>query len=126
KEYNKIPELLEADQSNGRPHIHKIFEMYQARCYKSGAMDFDDLLLNTYRLFKEHPDALYRYQHKFKYIMVDEYQDTNLCQYMIVKSLASMYENICVVGDDSQSIYSFRGASIQNILNFEKDYPDLK
>jgi DNA helicase-2/ATP-dependent DNA helicase PcrA len=104
----------------------QIFALYQSRCYKAGAMDFDDLLLNTYRLFKEHPEALYRYQHKFKYIMVDEYQDTNLCQYMIVKSLANMYENICVVGDDSQSIYSFRGANIQNILNFEKDYPDLK
>lgn len=126
KEYINIPELLEADNSTGRPMTSKIFAMYQARCYKAGAMDFDDLLVNTYRLFKEHPDVLYRYQHKFKYIMVDEYQDTNLCQYMIVKSLASMYENICVVGDDSQSIYSFRGANIQNILNFEKDYPDLK
>ncbi len=126
KEYIKIPDLMEADASTGRPLISKIFEIYQARCYKAGAMDFDDLLLNTHRLFKEHADVLYKYQHKFKYIMVDEYQDTNLCQYMIVKSLANMYENICVVGDDSQSIYSFRGANIQNILNFEKDYPDLK
>ncbi|HEY1045484.1 MAG TPA: UvrD-helicase domain-containing protein [Bacteroidia bacterium] len=126
KEYIKLPELLEADSSTGRPMTSKIFALYQSRCYKAGAMDFDDLLLNTYRLFKEHPDVLYRYQHKFKYIMVDEYQDTNLCQYMIVKSLAAMYENLCVVGDDSQSIYSFRGANIQNILNFEKDYPDLK
>lgn len=126
KEYIKIPELLEADNSAGRSKMGQIFALYQSRCYKAGAMDFDDLLLNTYRLFKEHPEALYRYQHKFKYIMVDEYQDTNLCQYMIVKSLANMYENICVVGDDSQSIYSFRGANIQNILNFEKDYPDLK
>lgn len=126
KEYIKIPELLEADASTGRPLISKIFATYASRCYKAGAMDFDDLLLNTHKLFKEHIDVLYKYQHKFKYIMVDEYQDTNLCQYMIVKSLASMYENICVVGDDSQSIYSFRGANIQNILNFEKDYPDLK
>lgn len=126
KEYIKIPELLEADSSTGRPLISKIFATYSSRCYKAGAMDFDDLLLNTHKLFKEHMDVLYKYQHKFKYIMVDEYQDTNLCQYMIVKSLASMYENICVVGDDSQSIYSFRGANIQNILNFEKDYPDLK
>lgn len=126
REYLKIPELIEADASNGRPHLVKIFAAYQSRCFKAGAMDFDDLLLNTYRLFKEKPDVLYKYQHKFKFIMVDEYQDTNLCQYMIVKKLASMYENICVVGDDSQSIYSFRGANIQNILNFEKDYPDLK
>lgn len=125
KEYIKIPDLLEADASTGRPMISKIFDAYQSRCYKAGAMDFDDLLLNTHRLFKEHLDVLNKYQHKFKFIMVDEYQDTNLCQYMIVKSLAAMYENICVVGDDSQSIYSFRGANIQNILNFEKDYPDL-
>ncbi|MEZ4805565.1 MAG: 3'-5' exonuclease [Bacteroidia bacterium] len=124
-EYLKIPELLEADTSTGRPLLSKIFAAYQTRCYKAGAMDFDDLLMNTYKLLKSHPDVLYKYQHKFKYIMVDEYQDTNLCQYMIVKSLASMFENICVVGDDSQSIYSFRGANIQNILNFEKDYPDL-
>ncbi len=126
KEYISIPDLLEADASTGRPMISKIFAAYQSRCFKAGAMDFDDLLLNTHRLFKEHADVLYKYQHKFKFIMVDEYQDTNLCQYMIVKSLANMYENICVVGDDSQSIYSFRGANIQNILNFEKDYPDLK
>lgn len=126
KEYVGIPELIEADTSAGRPLISKIFAAYQMRCYKAGAMDFDDLLVNTYKLFKHNPDVLYKYQHKFRYIMVDEYQDTNLCQYMIVKSLASMYENICVVGDDSQSIYSFRGANIQNILNFEKDYPDLK
>ncbi|MFM6983317.1 MAG: ATP-dependent helicase [Chitinophagaceae bacterium] len=126
KEYISIPDLLEADASSGRPLISKIFAAYQSRCFKAGAMDFDDLLLNTHRLFKEHADVLYKYQHKFKFIMVDEYQDTNLCQYMIVKSLANMYENICVVGDDSQSIYSFRGANIQNILNFEKDYPDLK
>lgn len=123
--YKNIPELLEADNSSGRPMISKLFEAYQARCFKAGAMDFDDLLVNTFKLFNEKSDILYKYQHKFKYIMVDEYQDTNLCQYMIVKKLASMYENICVVGDDSQSIYSFRGANIQNILNFEKDYPDL-
>ncbi len=125
KEYISIPELMEADSSSGRPLMSKIFAAYQLRCFKAGAMDFDDLLVNTYHLFKKNADVLYKYQHKFKYIMVDEYQDTNLCQYMIVKSLASVYENICVVGDDSQSIYSFRGASIQNILNFEKDYPDL-
>jgi DNA helicase II / ATP-dependent DNA helicase PcrA len=125
KDYKSIPELIEADASQGRPQIGQIFEAYQLRCFKAGAMDFDDLLLNTFRLFKGHPDVLFKYQHKFKYIMVDEYQDTNLCQYMIVKKLAASHENLCVVGDDSQSIYSFRGASIQNILNFEKDYPDL-
>ncbi|MDP2175871.1 MAG: 3'-5' exonuclease [Bacteroidota bacterium] len=125
KDYKSIPELIEADASQGRPQIGQIFEAYQLRCFKAGAMDFDDLLLNTFRLFKGHPNILFKYQHKFKYIMVDEYQDTNLCQYMIVKKLAASHENLCVVGDDSQSIYSFRGASIQNILNFEKDYPDL-
>jgi DNA helicase II / ATP-dependent DNA helicase PcrA len=125
KEYKSIPELIEVDRNNGRPQISNIFENYQLRCFKAGAMDFDDLLLNTFRLFKDHPNILFKYQHKFKYIMVDEYQDTNLCQYMIVKKLAASHENLCVVGDDSQSIYSFRGASIQNILNFEKDYPDL-
>jgi DNA helicase-2/ATP-dependent DNA helicase PcrA len=125
KEYITIPELMEADASAGRPLIARIFAMYQQKCYKAGAMDFDDLLVNTFRLFKEHADVLYKYQHKFKYIMVDEYQDTNLCQYMIIKKLAAMNRNICVVGDDSQSIYSFRGANIQNILNFEKDYPEL-
>ena len=125
KEYITIPELMEADASAGRPLISRIFALYQQKCYKAGAMDFDDLLVNTFRLFKEHADVLYKYQHKFKYIMVDEYQDTNLCQYMIIKKLAAMNRNICVVGDDSQSIYSFRGANIQNILNFEKDYPEL-
>ncbi len=125
KEYITIPELMEADASSGRPLISKIFAMYQLKCFKAGAMDFDDLLVNTFKLFKEHVDVLYKYQHKFKYIMVDEYQDTNLCQYMIIKKLAAMNQNICVVGDDSQSIYSFRGANIQNILNFEKDYPEL-
>ncbi|MES2616331.1 MAG: UvrD-helicase domain-containing protein [Bacteroidota bacterium] len=125
KEYVTIPELMEADASAGRPLISKIFMLYQQKCFKAGAMDFDDLLMNTYRLFRDHADVLYKYQHKFRYVMVDEYQDTNLCQYMIVKKLAAMHRNICVVGDDSQSIYSFRGANIQNILNFEKDYPEL-
>lgn len=125
KDYASIPELMEADASAGRPLIAKIFLLYQQKCFKAGAMDFDDLLMNTYRLFRDHADVLYKYQHKFRYVMVDEYQDTNLCQYMIVKKLAAMHRNICVVGDDSQSIYSFRGANIQNILNFEKDYPEL-
>src|SRR3546814_13123301 len=89
-------------------------------------MEFDDLLFKTKILFRDHPVALHKYQHKFRYIMVDEYQDTNFSQYLIVKRLAAVHQNICVVGDDAQSIYAFRGANIQNILNFEKDYPDLK
>ena len=89
-------------------------------------MDFDDLLFKTNVLLRQFPEVLYKYQQKFKYILVDEYQDTNFSQYLIVKKLAAMFQNICVVGDDAQSIYAFRGANIQNILNFEKDYPDLK
>lgn len=126
EKYAKSSDLTMADDQAGRNYFHYIYQKYQDRCKKAGAMDFDDLLLNTYRLFHNHPDVLYKYQHKFKYIMVDEYQDTNHCQYMIVKKLAAVNENICVVGDDAQSIYSFRGANIQNILNVERDYPDLK
>lgn len=125
KDYVTYPELTEQDAMAGRPKMSEIFKVYSERCFKADAMDFDDLLLNTYKLLRSHADVLHKYQHKFKYIMVDEYQDTNLCQYMIVKRLAAMHQNICVVGDDSQSIYSFRGANIKNILNFEKDYPDL-
>jgi DNA helicase II / ATP-dependent DNA helicase PcrA len=123
-EYVKIPELLAADESNGRPKLVDIFAEYSKRCYKSGVMDFDDLLLNTFRLLKENPDVLNKYQHKFKYVLVDEYQDTNHCQYMIIKKLVAVSRNICVVGDDSQSIYSFRGANIKNILHFTTDYPE--
>src|SRR5690606_34485480 len=93
---------------------------------KAGAMDFDDLLFYTNVLLRDFPDVLQHYQYKFRYILVDEYQDTNFAQYLIVKKLAAVFENICVVGDDAQSIYSFRGANIQNILNFRKDYPDFK
>ncbi len=114
------------DFSTGRGKMSEIYQTYAARCYKAGAMDFDDLLYKTNVLLKEHPEVLYKYQNKFKYLMVDEYQDTNYSQYLIVKKLAANNENICVVGDDAQSIYAFRGANIQNILNFEKDYPDLK
>jgi DNA helicase-2/ATP-dependent DNA helicase PcrA len=88
-------------------------------------MDFDDLLFRTYQLFKQHPEVLAKYQAQFKYVLVDEYQDTNYAQYLIVKMLVTEHRNICVVGDDAQSIYSFRGADIQNILNFQKDYPEL-
>jgi DNA helicase-2/ATP-dependent DNA helicase PcrA len=114
------------DAAAGRPKLAEIYLQYQKRLFKSGAMDFDDLLFKTYELFERFPDVLYKYQIRFHYIMVDEYQDTNFAQYLIVKKLASLRENLCVVGDDAQSIYAFRGADIQNILNFEKDYPDLK
>ncbi|MGB1037976.1 MAG: ATP-dependent helicase, partial [Bacteroidia bacterium] len=124
--YQNQGDLIAYDETTGRGKIHAIYVEYAKRCFKAGAMDFDDLLLNTFKLLNNFPDILNKYQHKFKYIMVDEYQDTNHCQYMIVKKLASVFENICVVGDDAQSIYSFRGATIKNILNFEKDYPDLK
>nr|WP_121274284.1 UvrD-helicase domain-containing protein [Pedobacter schmidteae] len=125
-EYMQSPEIQAEDISNKRPLIGVIYETYTKRCFKAGAMDFDDLLFKTNVLLKTHPDVLNKYQQKFKYLMVDEYQDTNFSQYTIVKKLAAAYQNICVVGDDAQSIYAFRGANIQNILNFERDYPDLK
>ncbi|MFM6976220.1 MAG: ATP-dependent helicase [Sphingobacteriaceae bacterium] len=125
-EYQQSAQIQSEDASGGRPKLGEIYLTYTQRCFKAGAMDFDDLLFKTNVLLKDHPDVLHKYQHRFKYIMVDEYQDTNFSQYLIVKKLAAMHENICVVGDDAQSIYAFRGANIQNILNFEKDYPDLK
>ncbi len=125
-EYVNSSTIQAEDTSNKRPEMGKIYETYAKRCFKAGAMDFDDLLFKTNYLLRKHPDVLLKYQHKFKYIMVDEYQDTNFSQYSIVKSLAAAHENLCVVGDDAQSIYAFRGANIQNILNFERDYPDLK
>lgn len=118
--------ISEEDKMSGKPKMGLIYEIYARRCFNSGAMDFDDLLYQTNVLLRDFPDVLNKYQLKFKYILVDEYQDTNFSQYVIVKQLAAKYENICVVGDDAQSIYAFRGANIQNILNFEKDYPDLK
>ncbi|GHA61207.1 DNA helicase [Pontibacter akesuensis] len=114
------------DEAAMRPKIGKIYELYQNRLFKAGSMDFDDLLFNTNVLFKEHPDALNKYQNMFHYVMVDEYQDTNYSQYLITRKLAAKNQNIVVVGDDAQSIYAFRGADIQNILNFERDYPDLQ
>ncbi len=116
----------EADRQSKRPEIARIYEIYSARCRQSGAMDFDDLLLYTNILFRNHPDILDKYQQKFKYVLVDEYQDTNFSQYLIVKKLSQQHNNICVVGDDAQSIYSFRGAKIENILNFKNDYPNHK
>ncbi len=118
--------IQQEDQRASRPLTGKIYDMYAKRCFKNGAMDFDDLLFKMYVLLKSFPDVLAKYQHKFKYIMIDEYQDTNPAQYEIVKLLGAVHENICVVGDDAQSIYSFRGATIQNILQFEKDYDDVK
>ncbi len=126
KDYSNSPELMQKDKIAKRDAFGNIYQKYNQRCFKSGAMDFDDLLLNTYHLLNEFPDVLHKYQNKFKYILVDEYQDTNHVQYLIIKKLAALNENICVVGDDAQSIYSFRGANIQNILNFKVDYPDFK
>jgi DNA helicase-2/ATP-dependent DNA helicase PcrA len=126
KDYENSPELVQTDTIAKRIAFGNIYQKYNQRCFKSGAMDFDDLLLNTYHLLNEFPDILYKYQNKFQYILVDEYQDTNHVQYLIIKKLAALNENICVVGDDAQSIYSFRGANIQNILNFKVDYPDFK
>jgi len=126
KEYINNPILRADDESAMRPKLGEIYKIYQERCFKAGAMDFDDLLFNTNILFRDHLDVLNKYQNRFKYVMVDEFQDTNLSQYLITRKLAARHQNICVVGDDAQSIYAFRGADIQNILNFEKDYPDLK
>ena len=114
------------DQQSAKPRIGEIYSIYDRRCRKASAMDFDDLLFKTNVLLRDFPDVLYKYQHRFQYILVDEYQDTNFSQYVIVKKLAALNENICVVGDDAQSIYSFRGANIENILNFKKDYPDVQ
>lgn len=126
EDYASMPELASEDKASRRPQTSEIYRLYCDRCFKSGAMDFDDLLLKTYELIKHHPDILYKYQHKFKYVLIDEFQDTNQLQYAIIKKIADVYQNITVVGDDAQSIYAFRGATIDNILNFEKDYPDLK
>jgi DNA helicase-2/ATP-dependent DNA helicase PcrA len=124
--YLRNPELIADDASNLRPEMGNIYRNYSQRCFKAGAMDFDDLLFNTDKLFKEHLEVLNKYQQRIQYMLVDEFQDTNLCQYYIIRKLASVRQNICVVGDDAQSIYGFRGADITNILNFERDYPDLK
>ncbi|MBC7848870.1 MAG: UvrD-helicase domain-containing protein [Chitinophagaceae bacterium] len=118
--------IQQEDQRSNRPMIAKIYEAYVLRCFKNGAMDFDDLLLKFYELLKNVPESLSKYQRKFKYILIDEYQDTNPAQYEIIKLLGAMHENVCVVGDDAQSIYSFRGATIENILQFQKDYDDVK
>lgn len=125
KAYFQNPELVEADAMAKRPRLGEIYQNYVDRCFKAGAMDFDDLLLRTNELLTRFPEVLMKYQDRFRYILVDEYQDTNHSQYLIVKALSDRYQNICVVGDDAQSIYSFRGANISNILNFQKDYDDV-
>ncbi|NBC84416.1 MAG: UvrD-helicase domain-containing protein [Bacteroidetes bacterium] len=122
--YNSNSQIQKRDMESKRPQVGEIYRMYAQRCKKADAMDFDDLLMNTNILFRDFPDALEKYQSLFNYILVDEYQDTNFSQYLIVNKLAANHKNVCVVGDDAQSIYSFRGAKIENILNFRKDYPD--
>ncbi len=126
KAYFNNPELIEADTAARRPRLGDIYKNYVERCFKAGAMDFDDLLLKTNELLTRFPDVLAKYQDRFRYILVDEYQDTNHSQYLIVRALSDRFQNICVVGDDAQSIYAFRGANINNILNFQRDYDDVK
>lgn len=118
--------IQQEDMRSNRPAIARIYDAYAKRCFKNGAMDFDDLLIKMYELLKNFPESLHKFQHKFKYILIDEYQDTNPAQYEIIKLLGAAHENVCVVGDDAQSIYSFRGATIENILQFQKDYDDVK
>ena len=125
-DYTQSAEILQADRMNGKPYISEIFKRYNTRLKNSNAMDFDDLLYFMNVLLRDFPEVLHKYQNRFQYILVDEYQDTNFAQYLIVKKLAAAHHNICVVGDDAQSIYAFRGANIQNILNFKKDYPETK
>ncbi len=125
-EYEANAEIVGEDRMSAKPRLFEIYKTYEKRCFMAGAMDFDDLLFKTNILLRDHPEVLHYYQHKFKYILVDEYQDTNYSQYLIVKKLAAVFTNICVVGDDAQSIYSFRGANIENILNFKNDYPEYK
>ncbi len=125
-EYAADYHIQQEDNRSNRPAISQIYDAYAKRCFKNGAMDFDDLLIKFYELLKFFPDSLHKYQHKFRYIMIDEYQDTNPAQYEIIKLLGAAHENVCVVGDDAQSIYSFRGATIQNILQFQQDYDDVK
>jgi DNA helicase II / ATP-dependent DNA helicase PcrA len=122
QEYLNNSDLMSEDRMSGKPRMGEIFAQYDLRMFKSGAMDFDDLLFKTNVLLRDFPNILFKYQEKFLYILVDEYQDTNFAQYLIVKQLAARHANICVVGDDAQSIYAFRGANIQNILNFQKEY----
>ena len=122
--YRRNPTVLQNDASAKKPRICDIYQLYAQKCKQAGVMDFDDILLNMNILLRDNPEALESIAGRFKYLMVDEYQDTNFSQYLILKKLSQFHKNICVVGDDSQSIYAFRGAKIENILNFKKDYPD--
>ena len=126
EDYDSHPELVESDKRTRRPLIRQIYRTYQTQCKQQGVMDFDDILLNTYRLLAQFPDAFAQIRARFQFILVDEYQDTNYLQYVILRALAQDHQNISVVGDDAQSIYAFRGARIENILNFQKDYPEAK
>ena len=126
EDYANNPEIQETDRKSNKPLIAQLFKLYNDRLHRANAMDFDDILYFTNILLRDNPDVLYKYQNHFKFILVDEYQDTNFAQYLIVKRIAALFENLCVVGDDAQSIYAFRGANIQNILNFKNDYPDYK
>lgn len=126
REYFQSPDLQEQDASARMPKLGEVFNAYNEKCFRAGAMDFDDILLNTYILLRKFPEVLAKYQDRFRYILVDEYQDTNHAQYLIVKALANRFQNICVVGDDAQSIYAFRGANIQNILNYQRDYDKVQ
>ncbi|MGM9734982.1 MAG: ATP-dependent helicase [Candidatus Cryptobacteroides sp.] len=123
--YRRSPAAMERDAASKKPRICDIYDLYSAKCRQSGVMDFDDILLNMNILLRDNPAALESIAGRYDYIMVDEYQDTNFAQYLILKKLSQFHKNICVVGDDSQSIYAFRGAKIENILNFRKDYPQL-
>ncbi|MDR0729248.1 MAG: UvrD-helicase domain-containing protein, partial [Prevotellaceae bacterium] len=125
-EYAANPQTQKIDRACGLPYLYEIYRLYTRKCKQAGAMDFDDLLLNTNVLFRDFPDVLAYYRNLFRYILVDEYQDTNYAQYIIIKRLSQTMRNLCVVGDDAQSIYSFRGARIENILNFRNDYPDYR
>lgn len=126
EEYEQDEMRKAHDAESKIPRFWEVYKFYCIRCFKNNAMDFDDILLNTYKLFSRFPEVLHKYQHKITHILIDEFQDTNPLQYAIIRRLAAVHENICVVGDDAQSIYSFRGASIQNILDFKKDYPDVQ
>jgi DNA helicase-2/ATP-dependent DNA helicase PcrA len=126
REYQNNPVYKADDVSAMKPELGRIYQLYVERCFKASAMDFDDLLFNTYILFRDHVDVLNKYQQFFHYVLIDEFQDTNIAQYIITKKLSAVRQNIAVVGDDAQSIYAFRGAEIHNILNLEKDYPDLQ
>ncbi|WP_025765250.1 ATP-dependent helicase [Dyadobacter tibetensis] len=126
EDYANSPVIQADDDAARMKEMGRIYKTYVGRCFQANAMDFDDLLFNTNVLFRDFPDVLYKYQHKFQHVMVDEFQDTNVSQYLITRKLSAVHRNICVVGDDAQSIYAFRGANIENILNFEKDFPDVR